>query len=56
MAGLIQLRRSKTPILPAVDACLLAAQAPDEAAALAPYRRAREEIKVFVEGMPANLG
>jgi len=37
------------------DPPFLAAQAPDEAAALAPYRRVRDEIKAFVGEMPANL-
>lgn len=33
----------------------LASQAADEAVALAPYRRVRDEIKAFVEGLPKNL-
>ena len=37
------------------DPPFLAAQAADEAIALAPYRRVRDEIRAFVEGMPANL-
>ena len=37
------------------DPPLLAASAADEATALAPYHRVRDEIRAFVEGMPANL-
>ena len=37
------------------DPPTLAAGAKSEAEALAPYRRVRDEIRVFVEGMPDNL-
>jgi len=37
------------------DPPFLAASAADETAALAPYRRIRDEIRAFIEGMPANL-
>jgi len=37
------------------DPPFLAAQAADEAVALDPYRRVRDEIKAFIEGLPANL-
>ena len=37
------------------DPPFLAASAADEAVALAPYRRVRDEIKAFIEGMPTNL-
>jgi arsenate reductase len=33
----------------------LAAGAPDEEAAMAPYRRVRDDIRAFVEGLPETL-
>lgn len=37
------------------DPPFLARDAPDEEAAMAPYRRVRDEIKAFVAGLPASL-
>jgi len=38
------------------DPPLLAAAAKNENEAMAPYRRVREEIKAFVQGLPQSLG